>query len=114
MKNKEIISFYEEMGPISMTIWAGKLVRSYFITSIFYWFILTLTVDILFIYTESWKEIFNIKSVLLRSENFGVMILIILIFISNSYTLYGFFKCFWLYFKTPKNRFFEELPNMCQ
>ncbi len=35
MKNKEIISFYNEMSPLAKVLWAGKSVRSYCIAIFF-------------------------------------------------------------------------------
>ncbi|HAY3555754.1 hypothetical protein [Elizabethkingia anophelis] len=113
MKNKEIISFYKEMSPLAKALWAGKSVRSYSIAIFLFCIILTLTVNILFIYTGSWKEILSTKSTLLRSENFGLIILIILVCIPNVFTFYGILKSLGIYFKTPKNRYFEQLPNKC-
>ena len=116
MKNKEIISFYNEMSPLAKSIWAGKSVRSYSIAIFLFCIILTLTVNILFVYTGSWKEILNTKSTLLRSDNFGLIILIILITLitlPNAFTFYGIFKSLGLYFKTPRNWYFEQLQNKC-
>ena len=113
MKNKEIISFYKEMSPLAKALWAGKSVRSYSIAIFLFCFILTLTVNILFIYTGSWKEILNTKSTLLRSDNFGLSILIILIILPNAVTFYRILKSLGLYFKTPRNQYFEQLPNKC-
>ncbi|WP_407490761.1 hypothetical protein [Elizabethkingia anophelis] len=113
MKNKEIIGFYNEMSPLAKALWAGKSVRSYSIAIFLFCIILTLTVNILFIYTGSWKEILNTKSTLLRSDNFGLSILIILIILPNAFTFYGILKSLGLYFKTPRNQYFEQLPNKC-
>ncbi|ATC35576.1 hypothetical protein [Elizabethkingia anophelis] len=113
MKNKEIISFYKEMSPLAKALWAGKSVRSYSIAIFLFCIILTLTVNILFIYTGSWKEILNTKSTLLRSDNFGLSILIILIILPNAVTFYRILKSLGLYFKTPRNQYFEQLPNKC-
>ncbi|MCP1251488.1 hypothetical protein NK212_06450 [Elizabethkingia sp. S0634] len=113
MKNKEIISFYKEMSPLTKALWAGKSVRSYSIAIFLFCIILTLTVNILFVYTGSWKEIISTKSTLLRSDNFGLIILIILITLPNAFTFYGILKNLGLYFKTPMNQYFEQLPNKC-
>ena len=93
-----------------------KITRIYSLksnTNLYGGFILTLTVNILFLYTGSWKEILSTKSTLLRSENFGLIILIILVCIPNVFTFYGILKSLGIYFKTPKNRYFEQLPNKC-
>ncbi|HFK5538427.1 TPA: hypothetical protein ACGZ96_003591 [Elizabethkingia anophelis] len=113
MENKEIISFYKEMSPLAKALWAGKSLRSYSIAILLVCIILTLTVNILFAYTGSCKEIINAKSTLLRLDNFGVIILITLVFVPNAYMIYGILKSLGLYFKTPRNRYFEQLPNKC-
>ncbi|MCT3788643.1 hypothetical protein HZQ67_14845 [Elizabethkingia anophelis] len=59
MKNKEIIGFYNGMSPLAKALWAGKSVRSYSIAIFLFCIILTLIVNILFIYTGSFKEILN-------------------------------------------------------
>ncbi|ELR81274.1 hypothetical protein D505_00140, partial [Elizabethkingia anophelis R26] len=102
-----------EMSPLANALWAGKSVRSYSIAIFLFCIILTLTVNILFIYTGSWKEILNTKSTLLRSDNFGLSILIILIILPNAVTFYRILKSLGLYFKTPRNQYFEQLPNKC-
>lgn len=107
MKNKEIIFFYHGMGTFAKLIWAGKSIRCYTFAMLFHRIILFLVVNILFIYAKTFEIIISAKTLNLEAKNTRVILLLVLVIFSNTFMFYGIIKNLKLYFKTPKNHYFE-------